>query len=221
LMQEPISFIRKRGLGDGRSAVAHSDGADRGIRRDRVAQAAAPQTRFKSRHRVHGLLSPALAGCFAHVLSGWMHGALVRETSNFTWIHVGTTPLDLGWVLDPLSAVMLVMVTFVGLLIFIYSPATWRTMRTTRASSASSACSRVRCWASSSQQHSASLHVLGTRGTHFLPVDRLLVSQAFGGSGGQEGVSHHAGRRCFFLLGIVWLFGQPVRCSSITAAPAQ
>jgi NADH-quinone oxidoreductase subunit L len=29
--------------------------------------------------------------------------------------------VDLGWVLDPLSAVMLVMVSFVGLLIFIYS----------------------------------------------------------------------------------------------------
>ena len=29
--------------------------------------------------------------------------------------------VDLGWVLDPLSAVMLVMVKFVGLLIFIYS----------------------------------------------------------------------------------------------------
>src|SRR5580658_10347769 len=58
---------------------------------------------------------------FAHVLSGWSHGQAVRETSNFTWIRVGTTKIDLGWVLDPLSAVMLVMVTFVGLLIFIYS----------------------------------------------------------------------------------------------------
>jgi len=58
---------------------------------------------------------------FAHVLSGWMHGAAVRETSTFTWLQFGATPVDLGWVLDPLSAVMLVMVTFVGLLIFIYS----------------------------------------------------------------------------------------------------
>jgi NADH-quinone oxidoreductase subunit L len=58
---------------------------------------------------------------FAHVLSGWAHGQAVRETSNFTWIQFGTTNVDLGWVLDPLSAVMLVMVTFVGLLIFIYS----------------------------------------------------------------------------------------------------
>src|SRR5215472_3092484 len=58
---------------------------------------------------------------FVHVLSGWSHGYAVREVVNFSWIQAGTTPVDLGWVLDPLAAVMLVMVTFVGLLIFIYS----------------------------------------------------------------------------------------------------
>jgi NADH-quinone oxidoreductase subunit L len=58
---------------------------------------------------------------FAHVVAGWSHGAAVRETINFTWIQVGASNVDLGWVLDPLSAVMLVMVTLVGLLIFIYS----------------------------------------------------------------------------------------------------
>ena len=58
---------------------------------------------------------------FGHVLSGWSHGYAVREVVNFSWIQVGTTPVELGWVLDPLAAVMLVMVTFVGLLIFIYS----------------------------------------------------------------------------------------------------
>ncbi len=45
----------------------------------------------------------------------------MREVVNFSWIQVGTTHVELGWVLDPLAAVMLVMVTFVGLLIFIYS----------------------------------------------------------------------------------------------------
>ncbi|MFZ1015215.1 MAG: NADH-quinone oxidoreductase subunit L, partial [Terracidiphilus sp.] len=58
---------------------------------------------------------------FGHVVAGWAHGAAVRETVNFTWIQVGTAHVDLGWVLDPLAAVMLVMVCFVGLLIFIYS----------------------------------------------------------------------------------------------------
>ena len=58
---------------------------------------------------------------FWHVLAGWAHGAAVRETVNFTWIRVGAANVELGWVLDPLAAVMLVMVTLVGLLIFIYS----------------------------------------------------------------------------------------------------
>jgi len=58
---------------------------------------------------------------FAHVAAGWASGVAVRETVNFTWFQAGTASVALGWVLDPLSAVMLVMVTFVGLLIFIYS----------------------------------------------------------------------------------------------------
>src|SRR4029077_14080374 len=58
---------------------------------------------------------------FGHVVSGWVHGTAVREVVNFSWIQVGTAQVELGWVLDPLAAVMLVMVTFVGLLIFIYS----------------------------------------------------------------------------------------------------
>ncbi len=58
---------------------------------------------------------------FGHVLTGWAHGQAVRETANFTWIQVGASHVELGWVLDPLAAVMLVMVSLVGLLIFIYS----------------------------------------------------------------------------------------------------
>ena len=58
---------------------------------------------------------------FGHVLAGWAHGAVVRETVNFAWLRFGHTAVDLGWVLDPLAAIMLVMVSFVGLLIFIYS----------------------------------------------------------------------------------------------------
>jgi NADH-quinone oxidoreductase subunit L len=58
---------------------------------------------------------------FARVVDGWMRGNAIRETYNFTWIQFGTSNVDLGWMLDPLSAIMLVMVSFVGLLIFIYS----------------------------------------------------------------------------------------------------
>lgn len=42
---------------------------------------------------------------------------------NFPWLQFGGEWIKLGWILDPLAAVMLVMVTFVGLLIFIYSTA--------------------------------------------------------------------------------------------------
>jgi NADH-quinone oxidoreductase subunit L len=49
-----------------------------------------------------------------------MHPDLKISTYS-TWFVVGGTSVDLGWILDPLSAVMLVMVSLVGLLIFIYS----------------------------------------------------------------------------------------------------
>jgi NADH-quinone oxidoreductase subunit L len=58
---------------------------------------------------------------FAHVLRGWAQGAVVREIVSFTWLQFGRSTVDLGWVLDPLAVIMLVMVSFVGLLIFIYS----------------------------------------------------------------------------------------------------
>ncbi|HTJ30452.1 MAG TPA: proton-conducting transporter membrane subunit, partial [Acidobacteriaceae bacterium] len=74
---------------------------------------------------------------FDHVLSDWhlsnvaaesflRGGWAVREVVNFDWFSLGGAvgnagSMQLGWVLDPLAAVMLVMVTFVGSLIFIYS----------------------------------------------------------------------------------------------------
>jgi NADH-quinone oxidoreductase subunit L len=58
---------------------------------------------------------------FVHVLRLWQGGGSTREVVNFDWFSLGATSLQLGWLLDPLAAVMLVMVTFVGLLIFIYS----------------------------------------------------------------------------------------------------
>ncbi len=56
---------------------------------------------------------------FAHTLTLAHRDA--PETFNFRWFQFGNEWLSLGWMLDPLTAVMLVMVTFVGLLIFIYS----------------------------------------------------------------------------------------------------
>jgi NADH-quinone oxidoreductase subunit L len=55
---------------------------------------------------------------FAHTLNA---GEGARQVFNFPWFQFGNEWVKLGWVLDPLTAVMLVMVSFVGLLIFIYS----------------------------------------------------------------------------------------------------
>ena len=44
-----------------------------------------------------------------------------RASHNFTWFTFGAHTLRLGWVLDPLTAAMLLMITFVGLWIFVFS----------------------------------------------------------------------------------------------------
>src|SRR5208283_3711003 len=51
------------------------------------------------------------------------HGdnGVFREMAGFNWLQFGGQWLHLDWVLDPLTAIMLVMVSFVSLLIFIFS----------------------------------------------------------------------------------------------------
>jgi NADH-quinone oxidoreductase subunit L len=44
-----------------------------------------------------------------------------RAIRNFTWFTFGDNALRIGWVLDPLAAAMLVMITLVGLCIFVFS----------------------------------------------------------------------------------------------------
>ena len=44
-----------------------------------------------------------------------------RAVHNFTWFTFGDQALRIGWVLDPLAAAMLVMITLVGLCIFVFS----------------------------------------------------------------------------------------------------
>ncbi len=54
-----------------------------------------------------------------------LHRALATPAehlyANFTWFELGNGAVRLGWLLDPLNAVMCVMVSLVGLLIFIFS----------------------------------------------------------------------------------------------------
>ena len=66
-----------------------------------------------------GAMSGALLLSLA-AFAGTLAGA-PRAFSNFRWFDMGQRVVPLGFVLDPLSAVMLVMVCLVGLLIFIYS----------------------------------------------------------------------------------------------------
>ena len=70
-----------------------------------------------------------------------------RFTFNFEWLQMGTDSLRMGIALDPLTAVMLVMVTFVGLLIFIFSAEYMADDEHSRASSVFSRFSRRPCWA--------------------------------------------------------------------------
>src|SRR4029450_2181707 len=44
-----------------------------------------------------------------------------RVVQNFTWFTFGEQTLRLGFVLDPLAAAMLVMISLVGLSIFVFS----------------------------------------------------------------------------------------------------
>jgi NADH-quinone oxidoreductase subunit L len=68
------------------------------------------------------LISLLLSLCaFLNVLLHLGGENLARAVVNFSWLQFGGIWLRLGWMLDPLTAVMLVMVTFVGLCIFIFS----------------------------------------------------------------------------------------------------
>jgi NADH-quinone oxidoreductase subunit L len=82
-----------------------------------------PQRKLASTLAIGGLACSLILSivAFVHVLTAWGAKASTREIINFNWIDLGPTHLQLGWILDPLAAIMLVMVTFVGLLIFIYS----------------------------------------------------------------------------------------------------
>ena len=45
----------------------------------------------------------------------------LRTVQNFTWFTFGDNALRLGWLLDPLAAAMLMMITLVGFCIFVFS----------------------------------------------------------------------------------------------------
>jgi len=50
-----------------------------------------------------------------------LHAHGFRTVEDFTWFNFGDQQLRIGFVLDPLAAAMLLMITFVGLCIFVFS----------------------------------------------------------------------------------------------------
>ena len=89
-----------------------------------VAAAIGALTPRNGRGLAAGAAIAAMIGAFA-LSCGALIGALaepgVHHVANFTWFDVGSASLRLGWLLDPLTAFMCVMVTFVGTMIFIFS----------------------------------------------------------------------------------------------------
>ncbi len=71
-----------------------------------------------------GVAIAAMAGAFVLAclaLTSALADPAAHQVANFAWFDLGGGALRLGWLLDPLTAFMAVMVTFVGLLIFIFS----------------------------------------------------------------------------------------------------
>jgi NADH-quinone oxidoreductase subunit L len=152
----------------------------------------------------------------------WWDGRMELHTVrargvNFTWIQFGTTNVDLGWVLDPLSAVMLVMVTFVGLLIFIYSVGYMaHDENFTRffcflslvcgSDAGRGDCEQLlllfMCW-----------ELVGL--TSYLLIGFWYQKPSAAAAAKKAFLTTRVGD-VFFLLGIVWLFAQTARCCSTT-----
>src|SRR5947208_2124449 len=88
-----------------------------------TAVARRPQRRLAATLAIGSMMLAFALSCAAFVSTlGARTGREVeRHVYNFNWFQFGDAWLKLGWVLDPLTAVMLVMVTLVGSLIFVYS----------------------------------------------------------------------------------------------------
>jgi len=83
--------------------------------------AAAPRG---SRRLASGAAIAAMAGALALssvALKYALAAPSAHQFCNFTWFDLGNGAVRLGWLLDPLNAFMCVMVSLVGLLIFIFS----------------------------------------------------------------------------------------------------
>ncbi|MBI2498431.1 MAG: NADH-quinone oxidoreductase subunit L [Opitutae bacterium] len=78
----------------------------------------------RGRALVAGAAIASMAGSFllsCAALATALADPAAKLVHNFAWFDLGAGVLRLGWLLDPLTAFMCVMVTFVGALIFVFS----------------------------------------------------------------------------------------------------
>jgi len=82
-----------------------------------------PQRRLAATLAIGSMVLAFLLSVCAFSATLLHHGdnGVFREVAGFNWFQFGGQWLRIDWVLDPLTAIMLVMVSFVSLLIFIFS----------------------------------------------------------------------------------------------------
>ena len=83
------------------------------------ALAKRPARKFAASLAIGSMVLAFCLSCAAFAQT--LHDPAAHLSHNFDWFALGETTLKLGWVLDPITAAMLVMITFVGTLIFIFS----------------------------------------------------------------------------------------------------
>jgi NADH-quinone oxidoreductase subunit L len=87
-----------------------------------IALAPRPQKRFAAGLAIGSMALALLLSLVAFGSElGRIGTPLVRQVVNVRWFELGDGWVRVGWVLDPLTAIMLVMVCLVGLMIFVYS----------------------------------------------------------------------------------------------------
>jgi len=118
----------------------------------------------------------------------------VSDTTLWTWISAGAFHVQFGLLSDSLSAVMLLVVTGVGLLIHIYSigymeddPSFWRFFAFLNFF--------VFAMTLLVAADNFLFLLVGWAGVGLLPADRLLVHPSSGGGGGAQGVRRQRHRR--------------------------
>jgi len=84
-----------------------------------IAVTPRPQRQFASSLSIGALAAAFLLATLAFAAT--LAPGYTRTISNLPWFTAGDLTLHWGWILDPISAAMLVMITFVGSLIFIFS----------------------------------------------------------------------------------------------------